>query len=150
MIVFKTVDLFDQNTGKKIGTQKVYDHQICDYTGKKIDDYTNPNSYQTDFNDNDPCFGDGEGEKWLYEYENELAGGDADGYHHYELFGQRYYVFYVDPHDGYTEVIQEMIEDALQHIEIYSLDHLLRWSRGQMLERVIKSGQYKIEDFISE
>ena len=149
MIVFKSADLFDRDSGKKIGSQKVYSHQICDYTGKKIDEYTNPNSYRIDFNDNDPCFGDGEGERWLYEYENELAGGDADGYSHHELFGQCEYVFFVGE-DGYTEVFQEMMEDAIQHIEIYSLDHLLRWSRGKMLEKLIKSGEYKIEDFISE
>jgi len=152
MIVFKGVDLFDQNSGKKIGTQKIYDHRICDYTGKKIDDHTNPNSYIIDFNSNDPCFGDGEGEKWLYDYEKKKYGEEEydnmDGCHH-ELFGQNEYNFFVGA-DGYTEVFQEMMEDAIQHIEIHSLDHLLRWSRGKMLEKIIKSGEYNLTDFIQE
>jgi len=32
--------------------------------------------------------------------------------------------------------------------EIYSLDELLRWSRGNMLEKVLKKGTYKIEQFL--
>lgn len=152
MIVFKKVDLFDRNTGEKIGTQKVFDHQICDYTGERIDEYENPNQYLVDYNDNDPCFGDGAGEEWLYDYEQEEYGEEEydnmDGCH-YELFGQTRYVFKHKTGEGYgTEVFQEMVEEALQHIEIYSLDHLLRWSRGRMLERVIKEGKYKIQDFI--
>lgn len=152
MIVFKTADLYDKNTGEKIGSQRVYDHQICDYTGERIGEYENPNSYIVDFNSNDPCFGDGEGERWLYDYERDLHGEEEydniDGCHH-ELFGQTHYVFKHVEGEGYgTEVVQEMIEDALQHIEIWSLDQLLRWSRGQMLERVIKEGKYKITDFL--
>jgi hypothetical protein len=50
--------------------------------------------------------------------------------------------------DGYTEVFSQLLEEAKhEKLEIYSLDHLLRWSRGRMLERVIKSGKYKIQDF---
>ena len=152
MIVFKSVDQYDTDTGWKLGTKKVYSHQICDYTGNKIDEHTNPNTYFINFNDNDPCFGDGEGEKWLFDYERGKFGEEdydsMDGYH-YELFGQIEYVFFVKE-DGYTDVFQEMVEDALQHITIHSLDHLLRWSRGKMLESVIKSGAYKIEDFIQD
>lgn len=148
MIIFKTVDMFDQNTGKKIGTKRVYDHQICDYTGEKIGDFENPNEYIVDHNSNDPCYGDGEGERWLYDYEVGVYGEEEydfmDGYH-YELFGQPRYVFKTQ--QG-CEVFQEMVEDALQHIKIFDLDHLLRWSRGKMLEKVIKSGTYKIEDFL--
>jgi len=156
MIVFKTVDMFDQTTGKKIGTQKVYDHSICDYTGEKITDYENPNEYIIDFNSNDPCFGDGEGERWLYDYEKELYGEEEydnmDGYH-YELFGQTRYIFKSDEDkwEG-CEVFHQMLTEALKELKdgIYSLDHLLRWSRGQMLEKVIKSGKYVVKDFISE
>jgi len=146
MIVFKEVDQYSKMTGNWEGTSKVYDHTICDYTGKRIRD-GNPNSYFIDFNDNDPNFGDGEGEGWLYEYENER--GEGHGYHHYELFGQKEYNFFL-AEDGYTECFQTMMEDAIQHIEIYSLDHLLRWSRGKMLERVIKSGEYKLEQFLQD
>ena len=147
MIVFKTVDQFDRNTGKKIGTTRIYDHSICDYSGEVIDyDSCNPNEYMVDHNDNDPNFGDGDGEGWLYKYENELN-PDNWGYHHHELFGQTRYVFSVKE-DGYTEVFFELLEEArFEKLDVYSLDHLLRWSRGRMLEKVIKSGKYKIQDF---
>jgi len=69
MIVFKEVDQYDRNTGKKIGSKKVFDFQICDFTGERIKEYSNPNIYIIDYNDNDPCAGDGEGERWLYEWE---------------------------------------------------------------------------------
>jgi len=147
MLVFRTVDQFDRNTGKKVGTTRVYDHTICDYSGEVLDGSSNPNSYIIDFNDNDPCFGDGEGERWLYDYENKLAGGDANGYHHYELFGQSHYMFQI-LEDGYSEVFSMLLEEARnEKLEVYSLDHLLRWSRGRMLERIIKQGKYKIADF---
>ena len=138
MQVYKTVDWFEQHSGKKISTQKVVSHRICDYTGEKIDNSENPDEYVIDFNDNDPCFGDGEGESWAYDF--------LPGYHN-ELFGQPRFVFKTE--QG-KEVFDELLNHALQMIEIYSLSHLLRWSRGRMLEKVIKSGQYKIDDFISE
>jgi hypothetical protein len=37
------------------------------------------------------AFGDGDGEGWLYKYENELNPNNS-GYHHYELFGQSRYL----------------------------------------------------------
>jgi len=151
MIVFKSVDQFDRNTGKKIGTTRIYDHSICDYSGEIIDyDNCNPNEYMVDHNDNDPCFGDGEGERWLYEWETKEFGEDFCGHHHYEMFGQVRYVFADEPDrlwEGY-EIFGRLMKEAAEELdEIYSLDHLLRWSRGRMLEKVIKSGKYKIQDF---
>ena len=32
-------------------------------------------------------------------------------------------------------------------LEIVSLDYLLRWSRAKMLEKVLKEGKYKVEQF---
>ena len=53
-----------------------------------------------------------------------------------------------DKFEGY-EVFGEMVKLAMEELdEIYSLDHLLRWSRGRMLEKIIKSGQYKLEQFL--
>jgi len=151
VVVFKIVDQFDRNTGKKVGSSRVYDHTICDYTGEVINDYSSEgNNYIIDFKSNDPCFGDGGGEEWLYKYENELADGEASGYHHYELFGQTHYTFKI-LEDGYSEVFFMLLEEARsEKLEVYSLDHLLRWSRGRMLERIIKSGKYIIQDFCDE
>jgi len=146
MVVYKEVELFDKHSGKKIGTDKVFSHQICDFTGEKIGDYENPNSYEVDYNDNDPCFGDGEGECWLYDYS--MDDDDCDGYH-YDLFGQTQYVFKTSEDDG-TEVFGKLLELVSKELNVYSLDHVLRWSRGKMLEKVIKSGKYKIQDFLSE
>jgi hypothetical protein len=142
MIVYKTIDQYDSRTGEKIGSQRVFDHSICDFTGEVIGEYENPNLYEIDFNSNDPCFGDGEGEGWYYDW-------DEDGFYHHELFGQGTYIFKTDEYG--REVFGELLELAHKELkEVYSLDHLLRWSRGRMLEKVIKSGKYKIEDFLSE
>lgn len=155
MIVYKSVDLFDQSTGEKIGSQKVYDHSICDFTGEKIDEYENPNDYIVDHNSNDPCYGDGDGERWLYDYEVGVYGEEEydsmDGYH-YELFGQNQYTFKHKKGMGHGfEIFEDVMRLALQELEeIYSLDQILRWSRGRMLEKVIKSGKYNVKDFISE
>jgi len=147
MRVYKTIDLFDSKTGEKIGTQKAYDHSLCDFTGEKITEYENPNEYDVDYNNNDPCFGDGLGEEWLYDWTTE--DDDCDGYH-YELFGQGKYIFKTDADDG-TEVFGELLELAHKELPyVYGLDSLLRWSRGRMLEKLIKSGKYKIQDFIDE
>jgi len=155
MYVYKIVDKFDHYTGMPAGTQKVYSHTICDFTGQTIDNYENPNEYIVDHCDNDPCFGDGEGERWLSDYEKELYGEEEydnmDGCHH-ELFGQSRYMFkhMSEKFEGY-EVFGEMVKVAMEELdEIYSLDHLLRWSRGRMLEKVIKAGQYKLEQFLEE
>jgi hypothetical protein len=140
MIVFKVVDQYSRTSGEKAGSVKVFDHEICDFTGQKINKDENPNAYQVDHCDNDPCFGDGEGERWY------------DGDFYWELFSQSWYKFKImsEKWEGY-EVFGEMMKLALTELdEIYSLDHLLRWSRGRMLEKVIKSGQYKIEQFLKE
>lgn len=149
MIIFRSIDEYDRNTGKKIGTRRVYDHEICDFTGERITDYENPNAYEVDYCSNDPCFGDAEGERWLYGWFMEKYGEDACAPHH-ELFAQRWYKFKDKEWEGY-EVFGDMLKVALEELsEIYSLDHLLRWSRGRMLERVIKEGKYKLEDFLEE
>lgn len=50
--------------------------------------------------------------------------------------------------DG-TESFSLLLDEAKKEgFEIISLDHLLRWSRGRMLEKLIKEGKYKPEDFI--
>ena len=148
MIVYKEVDIFDHYTGMPEGSKKVYDHTICDFTGERISEYENPNIYIIDFNNNDPCFGDGEGERWLIDYQNIQSDGEVDEYYHYELFGQTQYVFKQGECEG-TEVFVDLINAATVELkEIYSLDHLLRWSRGKMLEKVIKEGKYKIEQFL--
>jgi len=148
MKVYKTEKRFDKLTGKETVPAKVFSHQICDFTGEKIGEYENPNAYDIDFCDNDPCFGDSKGETWIYDYlkENpELKNNYID--YRWELFATGNYKFKME--DDYKEVFQELIEAALKELdEIYSLDHLLRWSRGRMLENVIKNKKYKITDFV--
>ena len=127
MIVFKEVDQYDRNTGKKIGTTKVYDHSICDFTGEKIDG--DSVKYEINYQSFDPCYGDGEGEGWLYDYERGKFGDEdydnMNGYH-YELFGQGWYTFLAN--EIGMDVVPELIELAQKECEngILSLDHLLR------------------------
>jgi len=151
MLIFKNIDRYDQTTGKKIKSDRIPDFEICDFTGFKIDENENPNFYVVNHNSNDPCFGDGEGERWFYDWHKKNYGEDSYG-PYYELFGQGDYIFKdVDSATwkGY-EVFGELVEEAIKEMEegIYSLDHLLRWSRGRMLEKVLKEGTYKLEDFI--
>jgi len=157
MIFFKEIDQFDRNTGKLIGTKKVFAGQICDFTGRPMDEfYGNPVIYILDYNDNDPCYGDQEAERWLYKW-NEKNRKDSDPDSNdweeddridsYELFGQTHYCFGTDE-DG-SEVFPQLLEEAKKEgFEIVSLDHLLRWSRGRMLEKLFKEGKYKPEQFI--
>jgi hypothetical protein len=152
MIVFKEVDVYDTGTGNHAGTHKVYSHSICDFTGERITDHESPNTYKIDYNSNDPCFGDGEGERWFYD--RKMSGEEYDKINdkHHELFGQVFYTFKQksDKWEGY-EVFGELVKLAIQELdEIYSLDHLLRWSRGRMLEKVITSGEYKLEQFLED
>ena len=150
MVVYKTVDLFSQKTGEKIGTQKIFDFRICDFTGEKIDQYENPNTYGVNYQDNDPCFGDGDGERWLYPWnheDDEEEKEDLTSYADpYNLFNQSEYIFKTFS-PGY-EVFDELLKTAKKNkMKIISLDHLLRWSRGKMLEKVITEGTYKIDQF---
>lgn len=149
MILFTTVKQFSQTTGEEIGTRRIPYFEICDFTGERIDEYSNPNTYEIIFNDNDPCFGCSEGEKWLYDYINEKY-GEHSGYPTHELFGQMGYKF--KTYDNGVEVFGEMVEKALEEMEdgIYSLDHLLRWSRGQMIEKALKEGKYELQDFLED
>lgn len=141
MVVYKIIDEFSRKTGEKIGVRKMFDFLICDFTGERIDEYSNPNTYNINYQNNDPNFGANEGEKWLYKFDEEA---DVWG-----LFAQGDYIFKID--ERKVEVFGKMIETALSEgIEIYSLDHLLRWSRGRMLEKVLKKGIYKLEDFFEE
>lgn len=149
MIVFTTVKRFSESTGEELGSRRIPHFEICDFTGEKIDEYSNPNAYEIIFCDNDPCFGNSEGERWLFDYINEKYGEDAC-YPTHELFGQMGYKFKTG--ENGVEVFGEMVEKALKEMEegIYSLDHLLRWSRGRMLERLIKEGQYELQDFLED
>ena len=151
MIVFKDVDQYDRNTGKKIRSERIADFEICDYTGKLIDDGQEPVRYRIDYGSIDSCYGDGQGEGWLYDYEKSLGvdeyGDPVHNIDSYELFGQTEYVFFTN-HDG-TDVFGEMVTEFFkEEEELYGLDHLLRWSRARMLEKLIKSGKYKVGDFI--
>jgi len=158
MIVYKTIDEYSRETGKKIGERKVFDKQLCDFSGKPIEEFPgNPVIYILDYNDNDPCYGDQEAERWLYKWNEENGRGDADPDSNdwedsneidsYELFGQTHYCFGTDE-DG-SEVFPQLLEEAKKEgFEIISLDHLLRWSRGRMLEKLFKEGKYKPEQFI--
>lgn len=158
MIVFKTIDEFSRETGEKVGERRVFDFMICDFTGRKIDEfYGNPVIYEVDYNDTDPCFGDHEAERWLYAWNEQDGRSDLDPDSNdwdetseidsYELFGQTKYIF--GTADDGTEVFGELLSLAqAEGFEIVSLDHLLRWSRGRMLERLIKEEKYKPEQFI--
>jgi len=158
MIIFKEIDQYDRNTGEKIGTKKVFDQQLCDFTGRPISEFDgNPVIYILDYNDNDPCYGCHKAEKWIYDWneqdgrsdldpesnrEDQTAEIDAD-----ELFGQTHYVF--GTHENGMDMFEALLYAAKkEEFEIVSLDHLLRWSRGRMLERLFKEGKYKPEQFI--
>jgi len=152
MIVYRTIDQYDNNAGEKIGSKKIPDFEICDFTGEKISENENPNYYEIELN-YDPCFGDGEGERWLYDWLKEKDKEYSIFYDDSELFSQGQYVFKEDLELGNgCEVFGKMVKKALEEMEdgIYSLEHLLRWSRGKMLEKVLKEGKYKIEDFLNE
>lgn len=144
MIIYKVIDEFSRETGKKIGQRKVEDYRICDFSGKRMDQfYGYPISYTIDYNDVDPCFGDQEAERWLYEW-NENADVYVDAY---ELFSQPEYNF--GTNDDGTEVFTELLATAKKEkFEIVSLDHLLRWSRGRMLEKLIKEKKIDIDKLI--
>jgi len=141
MIVYKQVNSYSRKTGEKKGSHQVYDHTICDFTGERIDKHDNPNSYSINFNYNDPCFGDGDGEEWLYKNEEYRD-------YYQELFSSGNYMFKCV--EGGVEVFQQLMEKALKELgQIYSLDHLLRWSRGKMLEKILDEGTYKLGDFVN-
>lgn len=170
MIVFKTIDEYSRETGKKTGEKKVFDYMICDFTGKLMSEFFgNPVIYEVDYNDTDPCFGDHVAERWLYDW-NEIGAfaptikkhilegppefscegereEDFQEIDSYDLFGQPRYIFGTD--DDGTEVFTELLKEVKKEkFEIVSLDHLLRWSRGRMLEKLFKEGKYKPEQFI--
>ena len=147
MIVYKKIDFFSQKTGEKLGTKKQADFHICDFTGEKIEEDENPNTYRVDYNDNDPCFGDGDGESWLYNSENSDDDALEDRANPYDLFSQSEYIF-KERERGF-DVFGELLKAVKKaKLKVYGLDQILRWSRATMLERVIKEGKYKIEDFL--
>jgi hypothetical protein len=155
MMLFKIVDEFDQATGKKIREKKVFDCMICDFTGERVDEgFGNPVIYEIDYNDSDPCFGDHIAERWFYDWnekygEKDLDPEDEDGeIDAYDIFGQTRYIFKTD--DDGTEPFADLLKAAKKaKFEIISLDHLLRWSRGRMLEKLFHEGKYKPEQFIN-
>jgi hypothetical protein len=154
MIVYKTVDLYSPRTGEKAGTKKEFDFQICDFTGDKISEFENPYLYIVNYNNNDPCFGDGPGERWFYKYRIQVNNEEdyTESLDPWYLFGQSDYVFKEKKDkDRRCEVFGDLI-NAAKHLklEIYSLSHLLRWSRARMLEKVITSGKYTLNQFSSE
>jgi len=136
MILYKLIDQFDRSSGKKIKSQLIFDKYICDFTGKELDEYQNPNIYIIDYNDNDPNFGCGVGEYELSEKYN------VDPY---SIFASNF-VFYRKIEGG-GDVFVDMIELAQKELdEIYGLDHILRWSRIRMLTKVLEEGKYTLEE----
>lgn len=142
MIVYKIVDEYCKNTGEKLGKRKTYLKTICDFTGEDIEDGTNPYSYIVNYNDNDPNFGDAFGEGWFYKTKE----SDDCIIDSYDLFGCSNYIFTTDW--GGKEIFNTVIEEFKKTGEpIYGLSSILRWSRGQMLKKVILDGTYKMEAF---
>lgn len=150
MIVFKEVEIYSKWRGTKEGTEKVLDHQICDFTGEVITEHENPVLFVIDYNDNDPNYGDHPAEHWIYDFNRHLKRDeDEEGIDPYELFGQTVYVFKTH-HDG-SDVFKELLAAAKKaKVDFVSLDYLLRWSRAQMLEKVLKEKRYKVEQFIKD
>jgi hypothetical protein len=151
MRFFKIVDQYDRDTGQKIGTRKIYAGSICDFTGRLMSEFWgNPVIYILDYNDNDPCYGDHQAERWLYDWNRKFEDEDGENPNEidsYDFFGQTHYCFGTNE-DG-TEVFPQLLEEAKKEgYEIISLDHLLRWSRGRMLQKLIEEEKYKPEQFI--
>jgi len=141
MTIYKIIDEFSRDTGKKIGQIKEIDYRICDFSGRRLDEFHGyPITYTVYYNDIDPCFGDQEAGRWLYDW-NENSDVYLDPY---ELFGQQDYNF--GTNDDGSELYAELLKEAAkENFEIVSLDHLLRWSRGRMLERLVKEKKIEIE-----
>ena len=145
MIVFKNIDQYDQKTGEKLNPKRVPDYAICDFTGDRIDEYCNPNSYTVNYNDNDPCFGNGLGEGWIFKLP------DPFSYAHHDLLAQCNYIFNIG--DSYIEPIMDILK-AFNEEEgfdnLFGFDTLLRWSRSRMLKKMIEEKQYHITDFLED
>ena len=139
MLIYKTVNLFDPQTGEKLSEPTKVDWKyICDFSGEEIESWESPGEYSIDYGDKDPCFGSGEGERWY----------DGDWY--WEIFGQTHYQFKTNEagYEGFAELIKKAQEEMDEGI--IALDHLLRWSRGKMIEKLIKESTYTEENFYKE
>jgi hypothetical protein len=133
MIIYKLEDRFDTKTGKKTGTHQVFDHIICDFTGKK-GEYQEDlgNGYDVDYGSMDPCIGCMDIEykvakKWKF---------DA-----YQLTG----TYHLDEENiSLMDVIKAYTEDEGEEPEWIS--HLLRWARNKTVDRLLTEGKYTPEE----
>lgn len=134
MIVYKFEDRYDQKTGKKTGTHKVYDHVICDFTGEK-GEYQEDlgNAYEVDYGSIDPCIGCMDIEfkvsrKWKF---------DA-----YQLTGP----YHIDEENiNLMDIIKAYTEDEGE--EPQWISHMFRWARNKTIDRLLTEGTYTPEQF---
>jgi len=131
MIIYKLEDRLDQLTGKKVGVVEIYDHVICDFTGKKGDFQEElGNQYNVDYGSLDPCMGCMDIEtktakKWNYD-----AHSLTTPYH-----------------------IDEINVNLMDIIEAYEIDegekpqwvsHMFRWARTKTVDRLLSEGTYTL------
>jgi len=134
MIIYKFEDRFDQKTGKKIGSHQVYDHVVCDFTGK-VGEWQEDlgNAYEVNYGSIDPCIGcmDIEHEvskKWKF---------DA-----YGLTGP----YHIDEENvDLMDIIKAYNEDEGENPQWIS--HMLRWARNKTVDRLLTEGIYTPEQF---
>lgn len=142
MIVYKLEDRFDQKTGKKSGTHRVYDKVICDFSGKEgnfAEDLGS--SYGVNYNSCDPCFGcrDDEFElsrKFKFDIHS-LYGSDF-------IFDEHSYNY----DDSKVPIIREIIKTYEKETgeKIEFLDQLFRWCRVRMVTKLLSEKKYTLDE----
>ena len=143
MKVYKLEDRYDQKTGEKTGVHKVYDHVICDFTGKEGEYVERLGySYGVDYGSCDPCMGC---------HDDEYEFSDKYNFDIYELFGSDFIFdeYSYNTGESKTPIIQEMFKTYKKETgeAVEFLDHLFRWARVRTVRRLIEEGKYTFEQF---
>ena len=142
MIVYKLEDRYDQKTGKKTGSHRVYDKIICDFSGK-VAEYSEDlgSSYEVNYDSSDPCFG-------CRDDEFELAKDFK--FDIYELYGPSFIFDENSFNHGETDkpIIQEMMETYEKETgeKVQFFDQFFRWSRVRMVRELLESKKFTLDE----
>ncbi len=142
MYIYKAFDIFDRDTGKKVGSEKRISKTLCDYTGNELED--EEISYEVNYNSIDPCTGCTDEETALWKAYPQLR-GCID-----EFLLDPFVVGH--PNEDREEFVSSLNKEIKKYLnegdDYFLLDHAFRTIKVNTIRRLLDSGLYVIEQFL--
>ena len=144
MYIYTTVDIYDRNSGKKVGTEKRFDKKLCDFTGDEIDGAEI--NYLVDYDSIDSCVGNLDAEYILAKAYPEVE----ELHFMFDPFIFKGLDYYNDSEDKdkLIKLNKRISEILAESDEFFFLEIAFRTIRAETIKRLLDEGKYTSEQFL--